>query len=296
MLLSAIDPALLIYQQEHWQTRQPHFFSRIKALTLHRRMIKEYNQQIGISNEIVALVLECFPWETSYKTTGELRDLRQFMFEDFAKAHFITKTRAADAVSLQPNNLTCEHIENAAVVDAWKELLCACVEEEAISEFDAQVATWEMSAQLVAPQSMTVTVNDNTGSEDHYLPLVWDQTSWANRLYSQDSWPDLQRCVMLYFNANSGMQKHPQVREHPIPFECTDSFWNSVDNLCQPRMRHLLVKAIAKKVYGILDSKLRDEPLGQVRRFRVTDFWRVHYRQVGDGIVFEEFGQHDMGL
>ena len=64
MLLSAIDPALLIYQQEHWQTRQPHFFSRIKALTLHRRMIKEYNQQIGISNEIVALVLECFPWET----------------------------------------------------------------------------------------------------------------------------------------------------------------------------------------------------------------------------------------
>ena len=89
----------------------------------------------------------------------------------------------------------------------------------------------KMSAQLVAPQSMTVTVNDNMGSEDHYLPLVWDQTSWANRLYSQDSWPDLQRCVMLYFNANSGMQKHPQVREHPIPFECTDLFWTWIYRL-----------------------------------------------------------------
>ena len=296
MLLSAIDPALLMYQQEHWQTRQPHFFSRIRALALHRNIIRRYNQQIAISNEIAALVQQLFPWREDYKIIGELRDLRQFILEEFVRAHFITKTRRADEISLQPSNLTCGHIENIAVLDIWKELLCACVEEETNTEFDVQVATWETPVHLVNSQSVTITVSDDAGSEDYNLPLVWDENSWANRLHSQDPWPDLQRCAELYFKANFGMQSYPQAREHPIPFEWTDTFWKSLDDLCQPRMRHLLVKAIAKKVYGILDSKLSDEPLGQIRRFRVTDFWRVHYRQLNDRIVLEEFGEHDMGL
>ena len=32
MLVSALDPALLVYQEEHWRTREQHFLSRIKAL------------------------------------------------------------------------------------------------------------------------------------------------------------------------------------------------------------------------------------------------------------------------
>ena len=296
MLLSAIDPALLIYQQEHWQARLPHFFTRIKTLLLHYSIIKRYGQQIAMSNEIAALAMECFPWDADSKATAELRDLRQFMHEAFTKAHFITKTRAADAVSFQPSNMTCEHIDNPDVLNAWKELLWACVDEESTCGFDAQVATWESSVHSPNPQSLIVTASDSSGGEDHHLPLVWDQNSWAKRLYSQDYWPDLQRCVELYGEANPAMQSHPQLRDEPIPFECTDTFWKSVDALCQPRMRHLLVKAVAKRVYGLLDAKLRDESFEQVRRFRVTDFWRVHYRE-GDGrIVLEEFGEHDMGL
>ena len=296
MLLSVLDPALLMYQQQHWRTRGSHFFSRVKALVLHRNTIRKHNQRIAISNDIAAQVQQCFPWRDDYRNIGELRDLRQFILEELARARFITRTKKADGISLQPRNLTCEHIEETTVLNAWKELLWACAEEATNSEFDVQVATWENPVLLGDSHSLIVSVSDNTRSEDHYLPLVWDENSWANQLNSQDTWPDLQRCVEFYFNANVGMQRYPQVRLNPIPFEWTDSFWKSVDDLCQPRMRRLLVKAIAKKVHGILDSNLGDESLGSIRRFRVTGFWRVHYRQLSNKIVLEEFGEHDMGL
>ena len=296
MLLSALDPALLVYQQEHWETREAHFFSRIKALAMHRNIIKRDSHQIAISFDIAALIQQFFPWREEYRSIGELRDLRQFMLEELGKAYFIDNTREANEIILQPANLTCAHVETSSVLDAWKQLLGACAEQETNSEFDVQVATWEDPVHIVNSQSVTVTVNNGTSREDHYLPLVWDEYSWANRLNSQDSWPDLHRCVELYFQANSGMRSHPDVRLHPIEFEWTETFWKSVEDFCQPRMRPLLVKAIAKKVYGILDSKLGDEPLRHFRRFRVTDFWRVHYSQSGNRVVLEEFGEHNMRL
>ena len=296
MLLSALDPALLMYQQEHWQTRQSHFFSRIRALFMHRRIVRRHNQQIAISIELAALVQQFFPWREDYKTIGELRDLRQFLLEELGRAYYVENTREAEEITLQPANLTCEHIDALSVIDAWKQLLCAYAEQEANSEFDVQVATWECPVNLVDSQSVTVSVNDGTGNEDHHLPLVWDEDSWANRMVSEDSWPDLRICVERYFQANSGMKSYPDLRPNPIEFEWTDAFWKSVEDFCQPRMRQLLVKAIAKKIYGILDSKLHDESLGTFRRFRVTSFWRVHYREFGSRIILEEFGEHDMGL
>ena len=146
------------------------------------------------------------------------------------------------------------------------------------------------------PHGVTVTVHSVAGNEVHRIPLVWDEVSWDASLESQNFWPDLEKCVEIYFRSNPGMQSYRQAREHPVPFTCTDAFWKSVQDYCDPTMRRLLIKAIAKKVYGILDSKLNDEPIGDLRRFRVTLFWRVHYRQCGDNIVLEEFGPHDIGL
>ena len=296
MLLSAFDPALLIYQHEHWQNRQPHFFSRIKALTQHRRFIKKYNQQIAMSEEFAGFVYQSFPWNGNFKSIGELRDLRQFILEELSRVRYIAKAGEAEEVSLQPDGLTCEYVGIPTILDVWKELLCACVEGESNSEFDVQVATWETPAYPEHPPTIIVTINSATGSEDYHLPLVWDEDGWVIRLASQDSWPDLRKCVEFYFMANPGMQNYYGVRGQPIPFECTDGFWKSVDDYCQPNMRHLLVKAIAKKVYGILDASLHDEPLGQIRRFRVTTFWRVHYYELDDRLVLEEFGEHNMGL
>ena len=296
MLLSALDPALLIYQQHHWQTRQCHVLSRLRALVLHRQTVRRYNQQFAISNDIAAQLQQCFPWSRDYRAIAELRDLRQFILEELGRARFVNKTKGTDAISLRPNDVTCAYIEDIAILDAWKELLGACLEAEVCSESDVQIATWESPGVLGSQGTLTVGITRGTAGEDHYLPLVWNEDSWARQLNAQDSWPDLQRCVEFYFKANVGMQRYSQVRSTPIPFDCTASFWKSVDQLCHPRMRRLLVKAIAKKVYGILDSKLGDEPFGQVRRFRVTNFWRVHYRQCRSGILLEQFGEHDMGM
>ena len=296
MLLSVLDPALLVYQEDHWRSGQSHFRDRVGALALHRRLFRKYDQPIAITANLAAIVQQIFPWAAAYKSISELRDLRQFMLEELVRARYIQIAIPADDVSLNPDDLTCMYVEIEEVLAAWKELLCACAEEEGSSEFDVQVATWEHPVRQASSHSITVAVNKGGVSEALYLPLVWDETSWANRMDSQESWPDLQRCVEVYFQANSGMKSYPQCREHPIPFEWTNEFRKSVDDFCQPRMRQLLVKAIAKRVYGILDAKLHDEPLGQIRRFRVTDFWRIHYRQFEDRIVLDEFGEHNMGL
>ena len=296
MLVSALDPALMVYQEEHWRTREPHVLSRIKALGVHRKYIRENAQQIAITPSLAALVNEGFPWNKDYKAIGELRDLRQFVLEELAKARYIEEPPRPDGFSLQPDNLTCMHVESKAVLDAWDRLLVACVDGDESSEFDAQVATWATPVNLTNSQSITLTINRRSETEDHQLPLVWDEGSWSTRLSPHDSWPDLYVCVELYVKANPGMRSHPLCRNQPIPFECTEEFWKCVNELCQPRMRPLLVKAVAKKVYGILDAPLRDESLGQIRRFRVTSFWRVHYQQYNQRIVLEEFGPHDIGL
>ena len=296
MLLSLLDPALLVYDEEHWREGHSHFADRISALALHRRLLRQYNLPMAISVDLAAMVQQIFPWAAAYKSISELRDVRRFMIEDLVRARYIHPSVPAENVSLTPADLTCKHAEIEDVLAAWKELLCACVEQEGSSEFDVQVATWEEPVRQVNSQAITVTINKGEASELFFLPLVWDETSWVNRMDSQDSWPDLHRCVEIYFQANFGMRSYPQCREHPIPFEWTNGFWKSVDDYCNPRMRQLLVKAIAKRVYGILDAKLHDEPLGQLRRFRVTDFWRVHYRQLEDRIVLEEFGEHNIGL
>ena len=296
MLVSALDPALLVFQEEHWRTREQHFLNRIKSLVLHRKFIRENAQQIVITPSFAALVNELFPWNSDYKAIGELRDLRQFVLEDLANALYVDEPPRSDGLSLQPDNLTCMHVEGEEIVDAWRHLLMACTDGDASSEFDTQVATWETPVNLTSSQSITLTINKRSGTEGHQLPLVWDEGSWSSRLSPHDSWPDLYMCVELYVKANPGIQSHPMCRSKPIPFECTEEFWKCVNDLCQPRMRPLLVKAIAKKVYGILDAPLGDEALGQIRRFRVTSFWRVHYQQYNDRIVLEEFGEHDIGL
>ena len=66
MLLSLLDPDLLIYDYAHWHNREPHCFSRFEALTLHRRMIREYDQKMGLSNELAALIYENFPWRGNF--------------------------------------------------------------------------------------------------------------------------------------------------------------------------------------------------------------------------------------
>lgn len=298
MLLSAFDPALLVYNYEHWRDRETHCLVRFEALLLHRGMLKKYEQKMAMSDTFAALIQELFPWNTNYYNIEELRDLRQFFFEDLQKAKYI-KTNLTEEETLQPTGILCQYIEAPELIGAWQELLHSLMDDVILAEFDPQIATWETDNLRRYESPMTLVLHDSeneTGFRTYQLPLVWDVDSWASQLVTQEWWPDLQRCVELHFIANPGMRQNPQAREQPIPFEATNAFWRSVNHYCQSAQLHRsLIHALTKRVYGMLDASLGDEPFRNMHRFRVTDFWRVHYRKGKNLIVLEEFGPHSMG-
>ena len=258
-------------------------------------MIRNYGLRIAMSPYFAAAIYQSFPYNPSAKSIPELRDLRQFVYADMARAVYVNG-EAPNQVTLQPDHITCEYVAYPEIRAIWKQLLNGCIEYGMQSAYDVHIATWESSAPSSLPKSMTLTIHTDHDAVEYKIPLVWDDGSWIDQLTSLSAWPDLIKCVELYFNTNVGMQAYTGLRQQPLPFECTDQFWKSVNDLCVPRMRLGLVKAIAKKVYGILDPSLGDESIGETRRFRVTDFWRVHYRYSGDKIILDQFGEHNMGI
>ena len=295
MLLSALDPALLFYKVEDWQDRKPHCFDRFRALALHFRVTREYGQKIAMSDTFDGLIWQFFPWNANFKNISELRDLRQVMFSLLQRVERIN-TKMVGALSLEPVGIVCKYVEVPEVIGAWEELLCGCVDETG-ARFDPQIATWETPAVRQC-QSISLTIFDPEAETDtqYNLPLVWDDDSWATQLVKQYWWPDLQRCVELEFRTNPGIRSHSMAREQQIPFECSRKFRESLDQFCNDKqLQSSLVRALTKKVHGIHNAGLGDEQIGEIRRFRVTDFWRVHYRMEGNQLVLLEFGPHDIG-
>ena len=299
MLLSVFDPALLIYNYEDWQARVRHCFERFEALTLHRRFAREYEQKIAMSLEFASLIIQSFPWNEDFNDISELRDLRLFILQELARTFYIG-IQTGKNVTLNPTGVLCHYVNSTEVNDAWKNLLCSSIDETITDQFPPQIATWETTAVREHSGPVTITIYDsNTGEliQEYDLPVVWDDESWARQLVIQEWWPNLGRCVELHFKTNPSMKNYPGVRERPVPFECTPTFLRTADRFCQTQqLRRSLIEALTKRVYGILDASLGDEPLRGKRRFRVTDFWRVHYRLKDGRLVLEKFGPHDMDL
>ena len=297
MLLAILDPDLLLYDRDDWLTGQQHVARRMRILVMHQGFILRHGFSIAMSPEMQYLLYDRFPYDPTSKSIPELRDFRQFVFERLPKLmHHVAKTKDSAQITIRPVDSICRRANDSEVVNAFKELVCSGVEAELDASWDPQVATWIPEEDSNFVHALTVNVQGTAEQEIYHVPLVWDEASWARCLESQDFWPDLEKCVEIYFETNPGMRNYAQAREQPIPFAFTENFWRSVERYCDPSMRRVLIKAMTKKVYGILDAHLHDEPLGDLRRFRVTLYWRVHYRQSSDSIVFEEFGPHDIGL
>ncbi len=295
MFLTAFDPDLLIYSEAHWRTRQHCFYKRAGALAEHRDANRYYGQSIAISHELAALVYQSFPWHDSYRSIPELRDLRQFVLEDLGRVCKIMHRPRASEVTFQPEGVTCVKISDDEVIELWKDLLAVCLDREVALGVDFQIATWPSAIVTSGCDHLRLSIFCQSACESHRIPLVWSGASWKRRLRFRDFWPDLHRCVELYSQASiAGLGTRGS--KTPVAFDCTDDFWKSVSKFCQPTMRHRLIKAVSKKVHGIHDATLGDERIGSLRRFRVTKFWRVHYRDLGDRIVLDEFGPHDMGI
>lgn len=295
MLMTVVEPDLLVYKEEDWRSQRQHCFIRFQSLMFHRAMIRKSGQQIAITDDYSGAVHQHFPYNASGRRVKELQDLRMFIFDDLTKAYQIDVSGTSSA-KVQADGKVCTYVNEADVLVAWNALLWGCVKEEITFDHQTQVATWKEPAESGEVPSISVEFIGGEGHQVYRVPLVWDSASWNRRLASIDAWPDLRICVERFFQSDIGLKNHPQARRNPIPFECTDNFWKSVETYCQVNMRPVLIRAVTKKVYGIWDASLGDESVGRIRRFRVTKFWRVHYRDEGDRIILDQFGEHDMGL
>lgn len=294
MFLSAFDPSLLIYEQDDWNRRSHHCQIRLEALATHRKLMKQHDQRIVMTHAMAAILYGTFPLNPQYKNVAELHDIRRFIWEDLQRAHYISP-ESPEPVDLSPAGLTCRHLEFPEVEAIWKLLLLGCVEESQRTNFSAQIISWNIDDEVERPTDMVLTILRDTGEEQHLFPLISDELSWATQLAPLDAWPNLRKCIELCFLLDLGMRSFQRVRRTPYDFDWTESFWKSIED-CQPAVRPLVIKAMTKKIYGIQDKGLGDEPFKGIRRFRVTGFWRVHYRELGKRLVFEEFGPHDIGM
>lgn len=294
MFRPAIDPDLLIYQLCDWRLRTSQFVTRMQTLTMHREVIKKHGLQFVISNDVAGYILNCFPWHEQFGSIGEFRDLRSFLYQDLGRAVYVTIDAQTTGISLRPQEVTCDLVENCEVSSAWRKMLLACVEEDRRSDGEFVIATWRRSDQIQDCTSLTLIVNDSCTHQEHEIPLMLDLSSWSNHIDWLDFWPDITECVRQYgvMNFRTTIRSNDWIWS----LECTEQFLKSVDEHCQAAMRGKLVRAIAKKIYGLYDHSLRDEVFRDCRRFRIDPFWRVHYRQINDTIVLDEFGPHDIGM
>ena len=129
MLLSIFDPDLLMYDHNDWLTEQQHVSRRMQVLAMHQRFVLRNSFSIAMSAEMEALMFEWFPWGERFKTLPDFRDFRQFILERLPRMmHHITRTKEADEITLEPNDVTCRYIDDPRVINIWKELVCAAAE------------------------------------------------------------------------------------------------------------------------------------------------------------------------
>ena len=301
MLVSLIDPDLLCYDVEEWREDDTLCLARFQALGLHRDHTAKFRLKLAMSQSFLALIYHLFPWNESYRDIPELRDLRQFVLQDLQMLTVFVEGEPWGRVVLQPAGVACQCVRRDDVAMSWDHLLHACV-VQASTQMDPQLATWRSPCAVSAGGEVSLTFDNESGGGDSIccsLPLVYDEHSWAVQLNTQDWWPDLQTCVRLCFLTNPSIRNYTSVREVPIPFECTPSFLESLERYCvETSLRKALIEALTKKVYGLVNPGLGDEELTGAhgtRRFRVTDFWRIHYRHEAEHILLEEFGPHGIG-
>jgi len=89
----------------------------------------------------------------------------------------------------------------------------------------------------------------------------------------------LERMVELHFKTNDAIKLYDGVRTSPMKLLCGPSFVEAIDEHSYDiQIRKRFIEALTRVVYGVHDVGLGLEKIGKYAyRFRVTDFWRVHW-------------------
>lgn len=296
MILTVIDPALLVYDFEDLDAGRSCCIERLDALTNHREVIKKYSLRIAVSASFVDFILSLFPWRQS--GNNMLRDLREFTLFDLQKAYYVDTDEDVE-LEISPEGILCQHVECQNLVDAWHQTLVGCINAANSNQFTPNIATWACPSIVPLIELIIVVpiaVQTDKARHGYSVPLVWDNESWASQLVNEDWWPDLHLMVELTFITNTAIRKHPHTRAKPIDFDCSDRFWQSANSFCcEDCTRRSLVKALTKLIYGLRDKGLGWEPVkgrSGIYRFKVTRSARVHCHMEGEKVIIDEIGPH----
>ncbi|MEO0129612.1 MAG: hypothetical protein ABIL02_05180 [candidate division WOR-3 bacterium] len=111
-----------------------------------------------------------------------------------------------------------------------------------------------------------------------------------------DFWPDLKKCVEIYFKIFPAMQQYHSVLKDPIDFEYSERFLKEVVRYCTTNeLKRRFIDALTKVVYKIPSAGLGDvkiKEMGDLYHFYVSFLFRVYYRKIGNKIILEKFICH----
>ncbi len=109
-------------------------------------------------------------------------------------------------------------------------------------------------------------------------------------------WPDLKKCVEIYFKIFPAMQQYHNVLKDPMEFEYSDKFLKEVTKYCiTNEQKRRFIDALTKVVYKIPSAGLGDvkiKEMGDLYHFYVSFLFRVYYRKIENKIVLEKFISH----
>uniref|UniRef100_A0A7V0Z648 Uncharacterized protein n=1 Tax=candidate division WOR-3 bacterium TaxID=2052148 RepID=A0A7V0Z648_UNCW3 len=109
-------------------------------------------------------------------------------------------------------------------------------------------------------------------------------------------WPDLKKCVEIYFKISPSMQQYHNVLKEPLDFEYSENFLKAVERYCTTNeLKRQFIDALTKVVYKIPSSGLQDvkiKEMGDLYHFYVSFSFRVYYRKKDDHIILKKFIPH----
>jgi hypothetical protein len=281
---AVLDAAIVSYDEGGFAALDVETLDKLQSLVTHRGMLSDFEIPLLVTPEFIARLMEAFPWSTS-QLHPETRDCFRFLTEDLARARYL------DPIVPAPPAGNWEFCHGVApdLEEAWRSLLGAAAENCELSSGRCLVGSW---GDACAEGETSLVVGDVIRT----YSCASSRDEWYPWLSDIDWWPDVQRWVRIVFGADDSLRHHEMARDEPMAFVLEDGFIEAVEtHQAHVQHRDALIRALTKRVYGILDHGLGDEQFQHHRRMRVTAYWRIHYRVDSGTIVFEEYGPHSMG-
>lgn len=109
-------------------------------------------------------------------------------------------------------------------------------------------------------------------------------------------WPDLKKCVEIYFKIFPSMQQYHNILKEPLDFEYSERFLKEVVRYCTTNeLKRRFIDALTKVIYKIPGAGLGDvkiKEMDDLYHFYVSFLFRVYYRKKDDKIILEKFIPH----